>query len=114
MYTTEPLPLSNILIYVCSVASVVSDSLDSMDCSLLASSVNGIFQARTLEWVAKPSPGGSSQPRDLTYISCIAPGDAYIYVYTSIYTHTHTHIYIYNIYYIHIKYIYTHIYNIYI
>ena len=93
---TEPLPLSNILIYVCSVASVMSDSLDSMGCSLLASSVNGIFQARTLEWVAKPSPGGSSQPRDLTYISCFAGSfftaeplgkPTYMYIHTFIYTH---------------------------
>ena len=27
---------------------------DSMDCSLLGSSVHGIFQARVLEWVAVP------------------------------------------------------------
>ena len=32
--------------------SIVSDSLDSMDCSLPGSSVHGIFQARVLEWVA--------------------------------------------------------------
>ena len=34
----------------------------------------GIFQARTLEWVAMPSSRGSSQPRDPTcacYVSCI-------------------------------------------
>ena len=32
-----------------------------MDCSLLGSSVHGIFQARILEWVAMPSSRGSSQ-----------------------------------------------------
>ena len=32
----------------------------------------GIFQARTLEWVAMPSSRGSSQPRDWTQVSCIA------------------------------------------
>ena len=32
---------------------------DPMDCSLLVSSVHGIFQARILEWVAIPSPGSS-------------------------------------------------------
>ena len=32
--------------------SVMSDSLPPMDCSLLGSSVHGIFQARVLEWVA--------------------------------------------------------------
>ena len=30
---------------------------DPMDCSLPASSVHGILQARTLEWVTIPSPG---------------------------------------------------------
>ena len=36
---------------------------DPMDCSCPGSSVNGILQARILEWVAKPSSRGSSQPR---------------------------------------------------
>ena len=35
-----------------------------MDCSLPGSSVHGIFQARTLEWVAISFPRGSSPPRD--------------------------------------------------
>ena len=34
------------------VYTVLSDSCDPMDCSLPASSVHGILQARTLEWVA--------------------------------------------------------------
>ena len=42
------------------------------DCSPPGSSVHGIFQARTLEWVAMPSSRGSSQARDWTCISCIA------------------------------------------
>ena len=33
------------------------------------SSVHGILQARILEWVAKPSSRGSSQPRDRTCVS---------------------------------------------
>ena len=37
---------------------------DAMDCILPVSSVHGIVQARILEWVAIPFPGGSSQPRD--------------------------------------------------
>ena len=45
---------------------------DPMDCSLPGSSVHGILQARILEWVAMPSSRGSSWPRDLTWISCIA------------------------------------------
>ena len=32
----------------------------------------GIFQARTLEWVAIPSPGGSSRPRDRTHVSSVS------------------------------------------
>ena len=40
-----------------------------MDCSLLASSVHGIFRARILERVAMPSSRGSSQPRDRTHAS---------------------------------------------
>ena len=47
---------------------------DPMDRSPPGSSVHGILQARILEWVAMPSPRGSSQPRDRTqvfYVSCI-------------------------------------------
>ena len=43
-----------------------------MDCSPQGSSFHGIFQARILEWVAISSSRGSSQPRDLTHISCVA------------------------------------------
>ena len=35
---------------------------DSMDCSLPGSSVDGILQARILEWVAFPSPGDLPNP----------------------------------------------------
>ena len=35
---------------------------DPMDCSLLGSSVHGILQARTLEWVAMPSSGDLPNP----------------------------------------------------
>ena len=34
----------------------------------------GILQARVLEWVASPPPGGSSWPRDWTQVSLIAGG----------------------------------------
>ena len=40
--------------------SAVSDSCDPMDCSLPDSSVHGILQARTLEWVAISSARGPS------------------------------------------------------
>ena len=42
---------------------------DPMDCSLPGSSVRGILQARVLEWVAMPSPRGSSPP--VSYVSGI-------------------------------------------
>ena len=41
-----------------------------MDCSPPGSSVHGISQARTLEWVANSSSRGSSRPRDQTHVSC--------------------------------------------
>ena len=37
---------------------------DPLDCSLSGSFVHAILQARTLEWVAVPFSGGSSQHRD--------------------------------------------------
>ena len=42
---------------------------DPMDCSPPGSSVHGILQAGILEWVARPSSRGSSQPRDRTCVS---------------------------------------------
>ena len=44
---------------------------DPMDCSLPASSIHGIFQARVLEWVAISFSRGSSRPRDWTWSTCI-------------------------------------------
>ena len=41
---------------------------DRMDCSLPGSSVQGILQARILEWVAISFSRGSSRPRDLTQV----------------------------------------------
>ena len=45
---------------------------DPMDHSPPGSSVHGILQARILEWVAISFSGTSSQPRDRTWVSCIA------------------------------------------
>ena len=42
-----------------------------MDCSPPGSSVHGIFQARTLQWVAIPFSRGSSHPRDQTRASWV-------------------------------------------
>ena len=65
--------LSNVCLYFfLLLAAVVSDSCDPMDCRPPGSSVNGILQARILEWVAISYSRGSSQPRDPTQVSCIA------------------------------------------
>ena len=45
-----------------------------MDCSPPGASLQGISQARILEWVATASSRGSSRPRDRTHISCTAGG----------------------------------------
>ena len=42
---------------------------DPVDCSPAGPSVHGLLQARILEWVAMPSPRGSSPPRDQTRVS---------------------------------------------
>ena len=41
------------------------------NCSPPGSSLHGILQARILEWVTMPSSRGSSQPRNLTCVSCL-------------------------------------------
>ena len=41
-------------------------------CDPMDYTVHGILQARTLDWVAFPFSGGSSQSRDQTQVSCIA------------------------------------------
>ena len=50
---------------------------DPMDCSLLGSSVHGIFQARVLEWVAISFSRGFSQPKDRTQVSRIVSKTLY-------------------------------------
>ena len=45
---------------------------EPIDCSPPGSSVHGILQAEILEWVAIPFSRESSQPRDQTWIFCIA------------------------------------------
>ena len=59
--------------YVCVLVTQSCLTLfNPMDCSPPGSSVHGILQAWTLEWVAVPFSRGSSWPRDQTWISCIA------------------------------------------
>jgi len=57
---------------VLSVAQLCPALCDPMDCNQPGSSVQGIFQARILEWVAIYYTGGSSQPRDQACMSCIS------------------------------------------
>ena len=45
---------------------------DPTNCSLPGFSVHGILQARIQEWIAIPFSRGSSQPGDLSLLSCIA------------------------------------------
>ena len=71
---------------------------DPLDCSPPGSFVYGILQARILQWVAYPFSRGSSQPRDQTWVSCIAgrfftiwatweaPCNVYVYQITILYT----------------------------
>ena len=57
--------------YMC-VLSCVWLSCGLMDCSPPGSSVQGILQARILEWVAVSSSRGSSGPRDRTQFLCVS------------------------------------------
>ena len=57
--------------FVVYLLSHVRPFCDPLDCSPPGSSVCGLSQARTLEWVAVSFSGGSSRPRDRTYISCV-------------------------------------------
>ena len=58
--------------WCCLVAKLCLNLCDPMDCSPAGSSVHGILQARILEWVARPSSRGSSQPKDRFCLSCTA------------------------------------------
>ena len=53
------------------IAQLCPSLCDPMDCNPPGSSVHGILQARTLEWVAIPFSRGSFCPRDWTQVSCI-------------------------------------------
>ena len=69
--THESLHSFSLSVCLCVCASCPT-LCDSIDCSLLGSTVHEIFQARILEWVAISFSRGSSQPRDGTRISCIS------------------------------------------
>ena len=54
------------------VTYMCSTLCNPTDCSPSGCSVQGIFQARILEWVAISFSRGSSPPRDRTWVSYIA------------------------------------------
>ena len=56
---------------LCSVTKLCLTLCDPMDCSWPDSSIHGTSQARILEWVTISFSGGSSEPRDWTWIPCI-------------------------------------------
>ena len=58
------------LAVLCYVASVLSNSLNPVDCSPPGSTIHGIVQARILEWVATLSSRKSYRPRGRT---CLLP-----------------------------------------
>jgi len=66
-----------------------------MNYSPPGSSVHGISQARKLERVAISFYRGSSQPRDLTHISCI--GRQILYHLTTKEAHMYKYVYIWQI-----------------
>ena len=62
-----------VVVIVVKVAQLCLTLCNPMDdCNLLGSSVHGILQVRILEWIVIPSSRVSFQPRDRTWVSCIA------------------------------------------
>ena len=65
-----------VCVCVCARARSVAPSRPTLcnptDCSPPGTSVHGILQAGILEWVAKPSSGGSSRPRGQACISSVS------------------------------------------
>ena len=69
----EQIILKQKLLMLCCVWAQSCPTLsDPMDCSLPASSIHGILQARILEWAAISYSRGSSQPRNRTHVSCVS------------------------------------------
>ena len=67
----QPTHTPHIIIKESEVAQTCPTLCDPMDCSLPGFSVQGIFQARVLEWVAISFSRGSSWPRDRPRVSHI-------------------------------------------
>ena len=65
---TDPLSPSSLEVKWSEFAQSCLTLCDPMDCSLLGSSIDGIFRAKVLEWVAISFSRGSSWPRDRTQV----------------------------------------------
>ena len=61
-----------ICVCVCMCVQSCLTLCDPVDCYLPGSSVHGISQKRTLEWIAVSYSRGLSRPRDQSHISCLA------------------------------------------
>ena len=62
-----------VYVCVCSVTQAYLTLCNPMDISVLGSSVNGIFQARILEWVVMTYSRESSHIRYRTHVSSFLP-----------------------------------------
>ena len=62
---------TNLYCWCCLVAQSCPTLSNPRDCSPPHSSIHGILQARTLEWVTISSSKGSSWPRDGTHVSYV-------------------------------------------
>ena len=70
------------IVHRCAISQHCPTLCNPVDCSPPGSSVHGILQTRTLEWVAIPFSRGSSQPRDQTcfsFISCFGRWILYLW-----------------------------------
>ena len=72
LYVGFPVSISSLVKVKVLVAQSHLIICNLMDCSPSGSSVHGILQARILEWIAIPFSRASAQPRDWTWLSCIA------------------------------------------
>ena len=63
-----------VCVHVRAVALLCPTLCDPVDYSPPGSSVHGILQARTLEWITISFSRGSFSPRNRTGVSCIASG----------------------------------------
>ena len=71
VHQSEALPLGFLWRFH-STCSVMCQLIVTLDCSLPGSSVQGISQARILEWFAISFSSGSSWPRDQTHVSHVS------------------------------------------